>query len=164
MLFLFEELQFLEFPDYGLAVMGQDQPLHDYLFPGSLLIVIRIVESDINLNCWAIRPQEVDQSVLVIRLDFDSSLSDHTAAEMHALAEFNYCALGGHLKCFVQVLHISITIEIDDYFLEEDAFLLSWSLITRVLLPRVLLVVITVLRLICLSLNKIIISLLTLDL
>lgn len=164
MLFLFEELQFLEFPDYGLAVMGQDQPLHDYLFPGSLLIVIRIVESDINLNCWAIRPQEVDQSVLVVRLDFDSSLSDHTSAEMHALAEFNYCALGGHLKCFVQVLHISITIEIDDYFLEEDAFLLSWSLITRVLLPRVLLVVITVLRLICLSLNKIIISLLTLDL
>ena len=164
MLFLFEELQFLEFPDYGLAVMGQDQPLHDYLFPGSLLIVIRIVESDINLNCWAIRPQEVDQSVLVVRLDFDSSLSDHTSAEMHALAEFNYCALGGHLKCFVQVLHISIAIEIDDYFLEEDAFLLSWSLITRVLLPRVLLVVITVLRLICLSLNKIIISLLTLDL
>lgn len=163
MLFLFEELQFLEFPDYGLAVMGQDQPLHDYLFPGSLLIVIRIVESDINLNCWAIRPQEVDQSVLVVRLDFNSSLSDHTAAEMHALAEFNYCALGGHLKCFVQVLHISITIEIDDYFLEEDAFLLSWSLITinlRVLLPRVFLV----LRLICLSLNKIIISLLTLDL
>ena len=140
--------------------MGQDQPLHDYLFPGSLLIVIRIVESDINLNCWAIRPQEVDQSVLVVRLDFDSSLSDHTAAEMHALAEFNYCALGGHLKCFVQVLHISITIEIDDYFLEEDAFLLSWSLITRVLLPGVFLV----LRLICLSLNKIIITLLTLDL
>jgi hypothetical protein len=81
---------------------------------------------------------------------------------MHAFAELNYCALGGHLKCFVQTLHISITIEIDDYFLEEDAFLV---LITRVLLPRVLLVVVTtVLRLICLSLNKIIISLLTLDL
>lgn len=144
--------------------MGQDQPLHDYLFPGSFLIIIRIVESDINLNCWPIRPQEIDQSVLVVRLDFNSSLSDHTAAEMHALAELNYCALGGHLKCFVQVLHISITIEIDDYFLEEDAFLVSRSLITRVLLPRALLVVVTVLRLICLSLNKIIISLLTLDL
>jgi hypothetical protein len=83
---------------------------------------------------------------------------------MHALAELNYCALGGHLKCFIQTLHISITIEIDDYFLEEDAFLVSRSLITRVLLPRALLVVVTVLRLICLSLNKIIISLLTLDL
>ena len=83
---------------------------------------------------------------------------------MHAFAELNYCALGGHLKCFVQTLHISITIEIDDYFLEEDAFLV---LITRVLLPRALLVVVTavVLRLICLSLNsRIIISLLTLDL
>jgi hypothetical protein len=79
---------------------------------------------------------------------------------MHAFAELNYCALGGHLKCFVQTLHISITIEIDDYFLEEDAFLVL------VLLPRVLLVVVTtvVLRLICLSLNRIIISLLTLDL
>ena len=143
--------------------MGQDQPLHDYLFPGSLLIVIRIVESDINLNCWAIRPQEVDKSVLVVRLDFDSSLSDHTSAQMHAFTEFNYCALGCHLKCFVQVLHISITIEIDDYFLEEDSFLVSWPMITinlRVLLPGVFLV----LRLICLSLNKIIITLLTLDL
>jgi hypothetical protein len=94
---LFEELQFLEFSDYGLAVMGEDEPLHDYLFPGSLLIVIRIIKSDINLNCWPIRPQEVDQSVFVVRLDFNSSLSDHTAAQMHALAELNYCALGGHL-------------------------------------------------------------------
>lgn len=77
---------------------------------------------------------------------------------MHALAELNYCALGCHLKCFVQVLHISITIEIDDDFLEEDAFLISWSLIIinfRVLLPGALLVVI-VLRLIRLSLNRII--------